>query len=164
MLVGFGNKSRSGKDTSCDYLVSEHDFIKVSFASKLYECMYAIQKVLNKPQTKDTKLLQSLADLLKSHYSQSLFVDVTMENINALIEQGESIAVSDVRFANEFEQLRDANFTLIQLNRESRVIDRDPLHQSEVELDNASWDYKIPNNDSIAELYKKIDRVLKLEF
>lgn len=37
LIVGFGHRARSGKDTCADYLVNNYGFTRVSFADALYE-------------------------------------------------------------------------------------------------------------------------------
>lgn len=162
LLIGLGNKSRSGKDTIADYLVSKYGFVKVSFASTLYDIMYAVQSVLGEPNIKDTMLLQELGDLMQKRYNTDVFINLAMKKIATAVAQNKSIVVSDVRFYEEFNRLHDANFTLIKVHRENRPIDRDPTHRSEVELDNASWDLVIDNNDSIKKLYEITELTLGL--
>jgi len=39
MIIGICGLIGSGKDTIADYLVKEHNFIKLSFADKLKDCV-----------------------------------------------------------------------------------------------------------------------------
>ena len=42
MIIGISGFQSSGKDTIADYLVKEHGFVKLSFASALYLCTFKL--------------------------------------------------------------------------------------------------------------------------
>jgi hypothetical protein len=160
MLVGFGHKSRSGKDTSCDYLVSKYGFVKISFAETLYDISRQVQSMLDKPVEKNPTLLQSLADTIKRVYGNNIFVNIVDKKIINYLSQGISVVISDVRHNEEFDMIRSHSGILIDINRKDRPIDRDPTHISEIQLDDASWDYVVNNNSSIDDLHESLDKIL----
>lgn len=160
MLIGFGNKSRSGKDTCADYLISECGFTKVSFADPLYEIASSIQNTLHIDEKKDPLLMQSIADAMKRTYGNDVFVVIAERKIKRLLSLGKSVVVSDVRHTEEFNMIKLHGGSCIKINRIDRIIDRDPTHISETQLDDALWDYEISNDSTFDSLYSSVDELL----
>lgn len=160
MLIGFGNKSRSGKDSCADYLISECGFTKVSFAEPLYEIASAIQYTLHIDEKKDPLLMQNIADAMKRTYGNDVFVVIAERKIKRLLSLGKSVVVSDVRHNEEFNMIKSHGGLCIKINRIGRIIDRDSTHISETQLDDASWDYEISNDSTFDNLYSSIDELL----
>lgn len=66
--------------------------------------------------------------------------------------------ISDVRFPNEAEAIKNKNGILIRLNRNIRL---ESIHESETALNNYDdWDYVIDNNGTIEDLIEKIKQIL----
>lgn len=66
--------------------------------------------------------------------------------------------ISDVRFPNEAEAIKDRNGILIRVNRS---IELESMHESEKALDNYNdWDYVIDNNGTIEDLIEKVKEIL----
>lgn len=160
MLIGFGNKSRSGKDSCADYLISECGFTKVSFAEPLYEIASSIQYTLHIDEKKDPLLMQNIADAMKRTYGNDVFVVIAERKIKRLLSLGKSVVVSDVRHHEEFNMIKSHGGLCIKINRIDRIIDRDSTHISETQLDDASWDYEISNDSTFDNLYSSIDELL----
>lgn len=66
--------------------------------------------------------------------------------------------ITDVRFDNEFEAIKERGGIIIRVNRESS---NNSNHESENELDNHTFDYTIDNNKDIDYL---IEEVKKIQF
>ena len=73
--------------------------------------------------------------------------------------------ITDVRFPNEAQVIKDRGGILIRIYRNNDLLDSsNPTHASEVALDNwKEWDYVIDNNDSIEQLIEKTKEILKTE-
>ena len=69
--------------------------------------------------------------------------------------------ITDVRFPNELEAIKNRGGINIRVNRDTgtRAININP-HSSETALDDARFDYIIDNNGSIEELIEKIKEIL----
>lgn len=66
--------------------------------------------------------------------------------------------ISDVRFPNEAEAIKDRNGILIRVERNTGNTE---MHDSEIALDNyKNWDYVIDNNGTIEELIEKVRDIL----
>jgi hypothetical protein len=86
-----------------------------------------------------------------SAWVNALFVDYTSKNHNKWI-------ISDVRFPDEAQAIKDRGGSLIKVNRDTD----DDQHESETALDGyTGWDYVIDNNGSIEGLVDQVETVLK---
>ena len=131
----------------------------MSFAANLYAIVGEIQRILGRPNVKDPALLQKCGTMLREHYGDDIFIDRLLEEL----PEAENVVITDVRFKNEFDRLRDKGAVLIEIIRPDRLIDRDPNHISEVDLDGANWDYGIENTGTIEELCHTMDSILRTE-
>jgi hypothetical protein len=65
--------------------------------------------------------------------------------------------IPDVRFTNEFDAIKARGGVVVRIERGERAASD---HQSEIELDNAAFDYVIYNNGPIADLREDIHSLL----
>lgn len=65
--------------------------------------------------------------------------------------------ISDLRFPNELQAIKDRNGISIRVTRPGTVVGS---HPSEIALDNAEFDYEIENSDTIEELIVKVKIIL----
>lgn len=168
-IIGISGKIGSGKDTLADFIIAEldrqgkkHD--RIYFASKLKE----IHGVLtgNPAITQEQKNmfmedfgfsagegLQKMGDGLRESYHPDVWVISTFRNINpALIT-----LVTDVRYPNEANIVKDKGGVLIRLNGDPAKVratsTRDINHTSETKLDDyKGWDIVYENNKGIDDL------------
>jgi hypothetical protein len=157
--LAFGSKSRSGKDTSVDYIKTIYpDAIVLRFATNLYKITSYIQTTLNLPVCKNPALLQACGENIRHIYGDDIFASATLSNL----DPDKSYIIADLRHKSEYMLAKAAGFTCIRINRQNRVIDRDPAHISEIDLDTTDFDYTIDNNGLIADLYVNIDIKLNM--
>jgi hypothetical protein len=75
--------------------------------------------------------------------------------------------ITDMRFPNEMEAVKERKGITIKVVRPSFMIDgkviAKDLHPSETALDDAKFDYEIINNGTMEELVKKVREILVLE-
>lgn len=158
LKIAFGSHARCGKDTSAEYLQSRHGGEILRFADPLKEIMAYAQSKCNFKQTKDTKFLQMVGTDWARNIDDDVWVNLLIKRADACVGH---VFVSDLRFRNEAAALSRAGFILIDVRRDNRVIDRDPTHQSENDLnDFDGWDYVIDNNGSLELLYSKLDNII----
>lgn len=72
---------------------------------------------------------------------------------------GRSIVVTDVRFHNEAQRIKDIGGHVIKILRPDTTVQSD-LHVSEVEQFNIHQDYKITNDNTIENLYEQVEEVI----
>lgn len=176
-IIGFGHRSRTGKDTSAKYALQylriQYPGLKIqkrSFAWKLKEIAHDLfgwagvrepAYYEENPEKREEALpligYANVVDLwielgnkMRSVYEDVWIMDVLHTPCDVLI-------IPDVRFPNEIEKVRE-------LAKESmllRVV-RDDVPIRESESDNALegkeylWDLTIENNDSLSDLYETV--------
>ena len=185
LVSGF---SKSGKDLLSDYLVTKFNFAKLAIASDLkkttsnkYDFDYRLTstqdgKCTIVPNAGKTvrQLLIDEAYIQKQTYGNNTFIANTVNEINKMDftsrckkEEQKNIAISDFRFRNEFEyitnymklsNLINTKVLTIRINR----FKKSPVNSdTEIQLNNFSFDYVIDNTGTIPEFYSKIDDVIK---
>ena len=154
MIVAVGNKSRVGKDTFADYLVNNYGFKRISIAESLYKLSHQVQDFFGIEQHKDPKLLQELGTCMRKIYGDNIWIDKAVAEIKS---HNGNVVISDMRFKNECGILKQMSAYTVKVTRRDRIIDRDPLHISEVDLDDYTFDYTIENNGTKEEFYAAID-------
>lgn len=75
--------------------------------------------------------------------------------------------ITDLRFENEFQAVKDRNGICVKVNRPPEFVDQDAfdaykkgLHPSETALDNHTFDWEIENNSSIEDLVEEVRKML----
>lgn len=182
MLFGICGRIGSGKTTTANYLV-EKGFTELTFGEpvkKIVEIVYGFDKEIINPQTPHHRRLrenlkdpiygitarQALeyigTDIFREKVDNNVWVNVIKRNIQKL---GGNIVVSDCRFKNEIEMIRELGGKLIVLYQKNNDFNIDKNeHRSRWEFltclnDN---DYYIKNNKTINDLYKNIDKIIKI--
>jgi|688.fasta_scaffold960318_1 dephospho-CoA kinase len=147
MIIGICGLQSSGKDTIAHYLIREHDFIKMSFASVLKDIIsimfgwprdklegltkedrewreqidYWWSETLQMPQLTPRYVMQYFAtDLFRNKFHPDIWVKIVENKLNKLLEQGtkQNIVLSDCRFENEINMLMRLGGKIIQVYRE----------------------------------------------
>lgn len=176
MIVAFGHKQNSGKDTACNYLKYYYKFTHRAFATSLKRSVKGM--LLNnilELETQDQKnelcpilgmsyrrILQKAGDCLKKEFGEELFCKVLQHDISTLI-QVKNVAISDMRSFTEFAYIQSLGGYCVRIDRPTDT-PRTDTHRTELELDaipNDNWDYIIRNDSSIEEFTRKIDAMLK---
>lgn len=170
-LVGFAGFARSGKDTCADYLVTEHNFTKASFAENLREFALKVDPFLSK------EITYSYGELLQQHgYEEAKKIPKVRQY---LINIGESmrqylhpkiwiqtlqftspkVVISDVRYPNEARFIQKLNGVVIRIVR----INNTPIHETEkVSVDAIEHDHLLRNETTIQDMVKTLDHLLHL--
>jgi len=160
VIIGLIGKKNSGKDTFADQLCSIYDFEKYSFAKPLKkvcrELFLLDEKQVNDPILKEKidirwnksprQLLQLIGtDIVRKYIDENFWI----KHFNFYIDKNEhkNIIVSDVRFINELNEIKNKNGILIKINRNEINKNLNDNHISETELDNYNeYDFIINNN------------------
>jgi hypothetical protein len=179
-LIGLAGAARSGKDTAAQALL-DLGWTRRAFADKVREVLYALDPVLIEPQYADgTTTLRYEVDTygwedvkemypVVRGYSQRLGTEggrtVLGENVwvDALFRDFESwdtpTVITDVRFPNEAEAIRDRGGLVIAIERPGQTLIREADHVSENALAGYLFDDVIRNDGPVAQLH---DRVMQL--
>ena len=104
------------------------------------------------------KIFQDYGMLMR----EKLGKDIWVKSLGKRIKKSKkNIVISDLRFKNELEMLRECNAYLIRINRNVPYDSKIDDHQSEIDLDDYNgWDYTIENDGGIRELKFKVNSIL----
>jgi hypothetical protein len=151
---------RSGKDTAVDYLINKYGGNKITFAKPLYDSLFYSQKLFNFEENKDRKYLQIVGDWARS-IDKNVFVNIALNKVINKVINNENYFCNDLRFLNEFEELKKNNWICIKIIRNTNINDK---HQSENELDFINddlWNYIIYNDSTIENFYKQLENIIE---
>lgn len=156
LRLAFGCQKRVGKDTACEYLKKQHGGHILSFAQPLYEIMNSTQNKLNLPKKKNREFLR-MVGMWARKQNEDVWVDYLINQLNKIPIEN-NVFISDVRFENEMEALKDNGFTLIRILRFPDNLD--DIHISENSLLNADWNLEIENNGTIENFHYSLDGLI----
>ena len=169
LKIAFGYKQRVGKDTACDYLVKQYGGAKLSFAEPIYAILNYAQETCRFEKGKDRRFLQYIGTEWARQIDSNVWINLLIDKLN----KNNHVFVSDLRFRNEMDALKEHGFTCINIIAEPNLHasgrsvplvgeEQDvPQHQSNVDLDDCiSWDYTIRNDSSIESFYVRLDDIV----
>lgn len=171
MLIGLGYKKGAGKDTAAEYLVKEHGFTQLAYADPLKRgCMevfgltkeqvYGSQKEAEDEfwEVTPRHILQFVGtDLLREQFDPDIWIKSLMKRVGD--HSGKRIVVSDMRFVNETEAIKNAGGIAVRVDRDTG---RQDAHKSETELDGYDgFDYVLDNSGTLEDLYSRVDTMLE---
>ena len=160
LIVGFGNKARSGKDAAGEAVLTHftrsQETLKKHlgrahkpYAVKLYkfaEALYRECRELHGMVEKDSPLLQNVG-LQRRKEDESYWICKVSDQITT--DNPDLALITDVRFKNEANFIKHQNGVLINVRRLNSngslfiASDRSCDHPSETELDYYPWDHFI---------------------
>lgn len=154
----------SGKDFLADYLVEKYDYVKLSFATPIYEIAYNLFYM----KSKDRDLLQKIGQKMRE-IDPDVFVKWTLNDINKF----KKVVIADCRQKNEYEFCKNKGFTTIRISsdlevRIQRAIKRDSTYpdiqawenESETGADNFKYDFEVKNNGAPEYIYGICDNII----
>ena len=211
MILGVTGLIGSGKDTIADYLVTEHGFKRVSFAASLKDAVSAVfgwdrdmlegtsrqsrvwreevdqwwAERLNMPQLTPRWVLQHWGtDVLRNHFHTDIWV-ASVEN--KLRQTQDDIVITDCRFKNEVDAIKNAGGTTCRVFRGDNpewyqaavdynkgpngnakwslskiVLDKAKVHASEYSSVGLNYDHFIQNDGTIDNLHVQVNQLLSL--
>lgn len=166
-IVGLIGKKRAGKDTVAETLTREFGFVRYAFADPLKATMldldpfvpdgwlYSRLSDLVRERGWETakeipevrRLLQAHGVAIRTHVSESVWVDATMSRV---MDETRPVVVTDVRFPNEADTIEAAGGVLVRVHRPSLTSEDE--HVSETALDGRLTPWHIYNEGGLAEL------------
>lgn len=167
MIIGLTGKARSGKDTIADIITKLYGYEHYWFSKPMKEACRTIfgwndahlygdlkEVVDERYGTSPRHALQTLGtEWGRGHIRESIWLDVARSHI----EKG-NVVVSDVRFDNEAELIKELGGIVIQVERGDApdVLD----HASEKGVHFHLVDYLVQNDGTISELEDKVCDIL----
>ena len=124
MIIGLAGKKQNGKSTVADYLTVDHKFVEVSWAGPLKQIIgmgllglkeHQVYGTLEDKETVDEfwgksprELLQIIGtDCFRNLVDPEFWVKVGIRDINLMTNSGFDVVVSDCRFPNEIEAIKN---------------------------------------------------------
>ena len=188
LLVGLSGYAQSGKDTLAGFWKEDHGFQTLAFADPLRELLYQLDPVVHTDnETFDfTRLswvidslgwdkakgtadksplgvrahLQRLGLAARSVLGPSLWVDALVPRITASLLNGGDVVITDVRFPNEAQAIKDLGGLILRIERPGTG----PVnqHPSETSLDSYRFDAYVQNDSTLGRFRHTAD--VSLEF
>lgn len=172
MLIGLTGYARTGKDTVAEMLVSNYDFVEVSFADPMRTALIHLNPLIHvgghvthlrsavekmgweqlKSLSPDVRpLLQRMGTEVGRHmFGENVWVDMALSNSSTY----EDVVFSDVRFTNEADAIRAKGGIIVRVTRPN--VGPTNGHISESNMDNYKVDWEIANNSSLDALEGKV--------
>jgi hypothetical protein len=198
MIIGICGFIGSGKDTVADYLVNFHEFRRESFASTLKDAVAAVfgwDRTMLEGRTKEARewreqvdpwwaerlLMPTLTPRWVLQYwgtevcRKAFHDDIWIASLeNKIRNSKDSVVISDCRFPNEIQAIREAGGTIVwvqrgelpdwydvavEANKGSNIalneLKMRKIHASETAWVGTKFDVILDNNGSIDDLYKQ---------
>lgn len=176
MIIGLGYRARVGKDTVGDYLVQNHGFVRLGFADALKEGCRAMFGFSQEQLYGDLKevidpywgvtprfMLQKIGtDCIRTHYDQDVWVKSLGKQLDRLVLDGKSVVITDVRFPNEGDILKERGGFVVRIDRDiDGATGGISGHSSETVMgDYDKWDYILDNRSTVPALYNRVEGLL----
>jgi hypothetical protein len=181
MLIALCGRRRSGKDTVASYLVSEYCFNHHKISQPLKDALCILFDFTVDDIETDSKdhihpkwgvsprtLMQYIGtDIFRNHIQGTITTikdDFWIKRAIVSLKKDDRIVISDLRFINEYEYLRQNygdQLKVICINRFDEVdTSICGTHVSELEFIKIPYDYIINNTGDLESLYMQINTLL----
>jgi hypothetical protein len=177
MIIGLSGYARSGKDTIADYLVENHGFVKLSFATPMREALYRLNPEITDVSNLTYKFKQAvdlfgwedmktyfpeyrgLMQRMGTEVGREMFgEDFWVQQALKQVTPEANFVFSDVRYQNEANSVQAAGGEVWRVERPGVKAAND--HNSEHDLDNYKFDHRIMNYGPIEDLYQTVTTIL----
>lgn len=175
MLIGITGRKQAGKDTLAARLTAAHGFTPVAFADPMRDMALALDPLVDghyrlselvKAQGWDVakescyevrRTLQRLGtEAGRGVLGESVWVDAAMRRVDAI---DGSVVVTDVRFPNEADAIREAGGIIVRVTRPGQVLG--DTHPSETSMDGYPVHVEVTNDGTIEQLWAAADVIAR---
>ena len=177
IILGFVGQIASGKGTACAYLKDKYQAQIFRFSTMLRDVLdrFYIPQTRENMQTASSALRGAFGDELMA---QTIANDVKNSPAQIIVLDGVR-RLPDIKFLREMPNFHLVEVTAEQKTRFERIVKRrenaddakktfaqfqiDEQQEAEVQIKNVAQtaDFKLDNNDSIADLHQQIDEIIK---
>jgi len=203
-IIGICGFIGSGKDTAADYLVNFHEFRRDSFAATLKDAVSAVfnwDRELLEGRTKQAREWREQVDPWWAERTgmpdltprlalqlwgtevcrRGFHDDIWIASLEARLRNSQdNIVISDCRFPNEINSIKQAGGKVVRVERGSkpawydhavavnagdlthkRYLDRFAIHASETAWVGTNFDVVIDNNGTVDDLYNQLALIVQ---
>lgn len=166
-FIGLAGKAGSGKDSAREILERNHGYHGFAFADPIRRMLGQLidPKYINDRDKKESPIpglwvsYRELAQTLGTEWARECLCDnfwlkVAYNHMQTI--KSDYIVISDVRFANEAQWVRNMGGILWQIDRPGL----DPVREHISESDTFKIDKRLQNDGSLSDLVSKIDYAL----
>lgn len=204
MIIGITGLISSGKDTIADYLTTFHGYKRISFAGTLKDAVAAVfgwDRELLEGTTKSSREWREQLDIWWSERlnipeltprwvlqqwgtevcRQGFHNDIWVASVeNQLRKAKDNIVITDCRFANEVNAIKNAGGITLRVERGPRpewydiakafnaglenkdALDKFNIHASEYSSVGLAYDHWLDNNQTIDDLHNQVEQLINL--
>jgi len=169
VLIALFGPPNSGKDTVAKRLVEQHGFTRIAFADKVRELAYETLsdservvidmkgwEVAKRWHQQYREILECVGDGARKVLGDGVWIDAVYDQIEALLDDGKSVIITDLRKENEAEMVSEFNGVIWYITCPG--CEKRPFDEWKPE-----WAaFTIHNNDTIEALNQRVDEVLEL--
>jgi hypothetical protein len=178
IIIGMTGKAGAGKDTVGDYLCDNYGFQRVAFANPLKQgikemFMLTEEQITDRiireqpleyfPEWSPRKLFQFFGtELLRENFDDKIWIKLFHKTINNI--QGDRIIVTDCRFPNEAKELKgmnDVQSHIVKVVRPDCIGTNVGLSNHASESHDIQSDIVLSNDETIEDLYSKVDKMIR---
>lgn len=204
MIIGFVGLIGCGKGAASDILVDKHGFIKESFANGVKDAtapIFGWDRVMLEGDTDESRIWRETPDpfwseklgkpftprlalqLMGTDAGRNIFhKDLWVHSLLKRVDPNKNYVISDVRFPNEIDMIRQAGGRVIRVSRGPEPVwyehaksfnyitsfdgskqtmkDYPDVHYSEWAWVGKSFDDTIKNDGTLKELEEKVDQLI----
>jgi hypothetical protein len=176
VLVALTGRAASGKDTAALHLISAHGFTRFAFADILKELCAHAEGVVTPADLGWTgyswtgpkseigrRMLQGIGHGAREVLGPDVWVGAMSLAINRTEPRPERVVVTDVRYPNEVDWVRQHRGLLIRVTRPGQVLQGAAhTHPTEANIDRFAVDREVANDGTVEELWAKVDLTLRV--
>ena len=167
MIIGISGKKRSGKDTVYELIrmLKQGDGVyplRAAFGDQIKEEVAGVTGVdldhIEEHKERFRPMLQWWGADFRRHYKgENYWLDKMLAKMKTITGK-EVLVITDVRYPNEAELVKEAGGIMIRVDRKTGLED---AHGSENLLDSfEGFDYRISNNGTLFDLREKVSHIV----
>ena len=175
-IIGLLARSRSGKDTVCDYLICSHPqlkIVKTRLAKPIKDAVAALYGFTTHQIEGDSKdvidtyvgisprtAMVSITNEVMRLAGKDWFSRRCFDGFDEQLERNSkhTIIIPDVRYEHDLEEIRKRGGIIIKITRNSANI---PRYEWENKIDTMDSDYTLTNDDTLDDLYLQVDLIIE---
>ena len=173
MLIGIGHRKRSGKDETAKALMKDNPFVKRTAFADLLKAGVNLWHGWDERHS-DGELKEVVdpywgyspryayvnigTDCIRDRHLQSFWVKAAMRVVNMWRDAGYTVVITDVRFPDEADVIKEAGGVVWKAERPSLPpLDMEKDHISETALANyEGWDEVLVNDSTLEDFHVKV--------